>query len=49
VKYDLPAERVVNMYLAQVLAGTMQAGFAAEVVTTQSDEHRQRLLRLRQK
>jgi len=42
-------KRVVNMYLSQVLAGAMQAGFAAEVVTMQSDEHRQRLQRLRPK
>ena len=51
---DQPAEalrgtkRVVNMHLSQVLSGAMQAGFAAEVVTMRSDEHRQRLLRLRQ-
>ena len=37
------------MYLSQVLGGAMQAGFAAEVVTMQSDQHRQRLLALRQK
>jgi enoyl-CoA hydratase len=42
-------KRVVNMYLAQVLGGPMQAGFAAEVVTMQSDEHRERLLGLWQK
>jgi enoyl-CoA hydratase len=42
-------KRVVNMYLSQALGGAMQAGFAAEVVTMQSDEHRQRLLGLRQK
>ena len=40
-------KRVVNMYLSRVLGGAMQAGFAAEVVTMQSDEHRQRLLGLR--
>lgn len=37
-------KRVVNMYLSQVLAGPLQAGFAAEVATMKSDEHRQRLL-----
>ncbi len=42
-------KRVVNMYLSQVLGGVMQAGFAAEIVTMQSGEHRQRLLRMRQK
>ncbi|WP_280260689.1 enoyl-CoA hydratase/isomerase family protein [Nocardia abscessus] len=42
-------KRVVNMYLSQALAGPMQAGFAAEVVTMQSPEHRDRLLALRQR
>jgi enoyl-CoA hydratase len=37
-------KRIVNMYLSQVLGGAMQAGFAAEVVTMQSEDHRQRLL-----
>ncbi|CAJ1494162.1 enoyl-CoA hydratase/isomerase family protein [[Mycobacterium] kokjensenii] len=37
-------KRVVNMYLSQVLGGPLQAGFAAEVATMKSDEHRQRLL-----
>lgn len=37
-------KRIVNMYLSQVLGGPMQAGFAAEVATMQSDDHRQRLL-----
>jgi enoyl-CoA hydratase len=37
-------KRVVNMYLSQVLGGPMQAGFAAEVETMKSDEHRKRLL-----
>jgi enoyl-CoA hydratase len=41
-------KRVVNMYLSGVLAGAMQAGFAAEAVTMRSDEHRQRLRRLLQ-
>jgi enoyl-CoA hydratase len=36
-------KRIVNMYLSQVLGGAMQAGFAAEVVTMQSDDHRRRL------
>ncbi|WP_068281010.1 enoyl-CoA hydratase/isomerase family protein [Aldersonia kunmingensis] len=42
-------KRVVNMYLSQALAGPMQAGFAAEVVTMQSDEHKARLLAIRAK
>jgi enoyl-CoA hydratase len=42
-------KRVVNMYLSQALGGPMQAGFAAEVVTMQSAEHRERLLALRRK
>lgn len=37
-------KRVVNMYLTQALSGAVQAGFAAEVATMQSDEHRERLL-----
>ncbi|MFC3962340.1 enoyl-CoA hydratase/isomerase family protein [Nocardia jiangsuensis] len=40
-------KRVVNMYLSQALGGPMQAGFAAEVVSMQSAEHRERLLALR--
>ncbi|WP_280266967.1 enoyl-CoA hydratase/isomerase family protein [Nocardia wallacei] len=40
-------KRVVNMYLSQALAGPMQAGFAAEVVSMQTPEHRERLLALR--
>jgi len=40
-------KRVVNMYLSQALSGPMQAGFAAEVVTMQSDEHRECLLAMR--
>jgi hypothetical protein len=35
-------KRIVNMYLSQVLAGAMQAGFAAEAITMQSEDHRQR-------
>ncbi|MFG3615685.1 enoyl-CoA hydratase/isomerase family protein [Nocardia sp. NPDC047654] len=42
-------KRVVNMYLSQALGGPMQAGFAAEVVTMRSPEHRDRLLALRQR
>lgn len=42
-------KRVVNMYLSQALSGPMQAGFAAEVVTMQSSEHRDRLLAMRQR
>jgi enoyl-CoA hydratase len=42
-------KRVVNMYLSQVLGGPMQAGFAAEVVTMQSDEHRRRLLEFKKR
>lgn len=37
-------KRVVNMYLSQVLGGPLQAGFAAEVATMKTAEHRQRLL-----
>jgi len=37
-------KRVVNMYLSQVLAGPLQAGFAAEVATMKTEEHRARLL-----
>ncbi|RDI56094.1 enoyl-CoA hydratase/isomerase family protein [Nocardia mexicana] len=40
-------KRVVNMYLSQALGGPMQAGFAAEVATMQTPEHRERLLALR--
>lgn len=36
-------KRVVNMYLSQVLGGPLQAGFAAEVATMKTDEHRRRL------
>ncbi|MFD6897357.1 enoyl-CoA hydratase/isomerase family protein [Rhodococcus sp. NPDC060086] len=41
-------KRVVNMYLSQALGGPMQAGFAAEIATMQSAEHRERLLALRE-
>lgn len=36
-------KRVLNMHLSQALAGAVQAGFAAEAVTMQSPEHRERL------
>ncbi|WP_067693859.1 enoyl-CoA hydratase/isomerase family protein [Nocardia jejuensis] len=42
-------KRVVNMHLSQALAGPLQAGFAAEVVTMQSAEHRERLMALHQR
>jgi len=42
-------KRIVNMYLSQVLGGPLQAGFAAEVATMQTDEHRQKLLAFQQK
>jgi enoyl-CoA hydratase len=42
-------KRVVNMHLSQALAGAVQAGFAAEAVTMASDEHRRRLLALRER
>jgi enoyl-CoA hydratase len=42
-------KRVVTMHLSQALSGAMQAGFAAEAVTMQSGEHRDRLLALRRK
>ena len=41
-------KRVVNMHLSQALSGAMQAGFAAEAVTMQSAEHRERLMALRE-
>jgi len=40
-------KRVVNMHLSAALSGAMQAGFAAEAVTMQTPEHRDRLLALR--
>ena len=42
-------KRVTNMHLSQALGGAMQAGLAAEAVTMQSAEHRERLLALREK
>jgi enoyl-CoA hydratase len=48
VKYKLPealgvASRIVSMYLSQALGGPMQAGFAAEVATMQTEDHRRLL------
>jgi enoyl-CoA hydratase len=40
-------KRIAGMYLAQALAGAMQAGFAAERETMLTDEHRSRVLALR--
>jgi len=40
-------KRVLNMHLSQALSGAVQAGFAAEAVTMETDEHRRRLLALR--
>ena len=40
-------KRVLNMHLSRALSGAVQAGFAEERTTMQSDEHRQRLLGLR--
>ncbi len=51
----LPAEalrgtkRVINMHLSQALGGAVQSGFAAEAVSMQSDDHRERLRRLRER
>ncbi|SPM41439.1 Enoyl-CoA hydratase/carnithine racemase [Mycobacterium numidiamassiliense] len=42
-------KRLVNMYLSQVLGGPLQAGFAAERVTMQSDEHRGKISAFQQK
>jgi enoyl-CoA hydratase len=42
-------KRVVNMHLSRALSGAVQAGFAAEQVTMQSGEHRERLRRLRER
>lgn len=42
-------KRVVNMYLSQVLGGPLQAGFAAEVATMKTEEHRRRLLDLQKR
>lgn len=40
-------KRVLNMHLSRALSGPVQAGFAEEEATMQTDEHRQRLLALR--
>jgi enoyl-CoA hydratase len=40
-------KRVVNMHLSRALSGAMQAGFAAEAVSMQTADHRERLLALR--
>jgi len=40
-------KRIVNMHLSRALDGAVQAGFAAEQVTMQSDDHRDRLAALR--
>lgn len=42
-------KRIVNMHLSRALGGAVQAGFAAEEATMESEEHRRRLLALRQK
>jgi enoyl-CoA hydratase len=42
-------KRVVNMYLSQVLGGALQAGFAAERATMQTNDHREKLLAFQQK
>jgi enoyl-CoA hydratase len=40
-------KRVLNMHLSRALSGAVQAGFAEEEVSMQTDEHRNRLLALR--
>jgi enoyl-CoA hydratase len=40
-------KRVLNMYLATALGGAVQAGFAAEAVTMETEDHRRRLAALR--
>lgn len=40
-------KRVLNMHLSKALTGPLQAGFALEEATMQTEEHQQRLLRLR--
>jgi enoyl-CoA hydratase len=40
-------KRVLNMYLSTALGGAVQAGLAAEAVTMETEEHRQRLAALR--
>jgi len=40
-------KRVINMHLSKALSGPLQAGFAAEEMTMQTEEHHKRLLALR--
>ena len=40
-------KRVVNMHLADALSGAVQAGFAAEAVTMETEEHRRRIAAIR--
>lgn len=40
-------KRVLNLHLSRALSGALQAGFAAELATMESSEHRERLLALR--
>jgi enoyl-CoA hydratase len=40
-------KRIVNMHLSRALSGAVQAGFAAEAATMRSEEHRARVLALR--
>lgn len=42
-------KRVLNMHLSQALGASVEAGFAAEALTMQSDEHRERLLALQRR
>ena len=42
-------KRVLNLHLAQALAGPLQAGFAAEAATMETPDHRDRLLALRKR
>lgn len=42
-------KRVVNMYLSQALGGPLQSGFAAEQVSMQTQDHRDRLLAFQQR
>jgi hypothetical protein len=40
-------KRVMNLHLSPALSGALQAGFAAEDATFTTEDHRQRLLALR--
>jgi enoyl-CoA hydratase len=40
-------KQVLNMHLSQALAAAVQAGFAAEDISMDSDEHRERIAALR--